>query len=77
VVEHKELARLVKGIAVEQFFLSRLEAIEFLKNHVKRLRRKIEPNPGRPVYLRNKKGKGYYIFPDGGKRKQGDGRGLP
>jgi DNA-binding response OmpR family regulator len=72
VVKYKELARLVKGIAVEQFFLSRLEAIEFLKDHVKRLRRKIEPSSGRPVYLHNKKGKGYYIFPDGGKRKQGE-----
>ena len=35
--------------------------------HIHNLRSKIEPDPAKPVYLKNIWGKGYVFQPDGGK----------
>lgn len=72
VVAYKELARLVKGIEADLFNLSQLQASEFLKDHVKRLRKKIEQNPRRPIYLINIKGIGYCLQPYGGRHVNGE-----
>lgn len=54
VLEPREIARAVRGEELESW-----EAREFCKAHVRNIRRKLEPDPGRPVHVVNVYGRGY------------------
>lgn len=52
----RELARVTLGYEV-----SEREAEDILRPHISRLRKKIEPDPANPVFLRTVRGKGYFF----------------
>ena len=56
VVQHQVLAQSVRGRSYEKW-----EAKEFCKQHIRKLRSKIETDPGRPRYIHTVWGRGYMV----------------
>jgi DNA-binding response OmpR family regulator len=50
---------------VQGYETSELEASELIKPHIHHLRQKLEPDPGKPQYILNVRGKGYLLSPVG------------